>query len=59
LDYLPAQTAACAPESVQAFWLRIAQRDITLCAHCHAGHLRIVGSLSRRRPPAQAPPQTA
>ncbi len=50
------EPAAGVPESVPAFWLRIAQRDITLCPHCHVGHLHIVGQLARMRPPAQAPP---
>jgi hypothetical protein len=59
LDCAPPEPAARAPESVPAFWLRITQRDITLCPHCRVGHLRIVGQLARTRPPAQAPPRTA
>jgi hypothetical protein len=55
----PPATAARAAESVPAFWLRIAHRDITLCPHCHAGHLRLVSPLARTRPPAQAPPPTS
>jgi hypothetical protein len=54
----PPPAPAAEPESVPAFWLRIAQRDITLCPHCHVGHLHIVGQLARMRPPAQAPPPT-
>ena len=59
LDCAPPEPAARAPESVPAFWLRVAQRDITLCPHCRVGHLRIVGPLARTRPPAQAPPRPA
>jgi hypothetical protein len=54
----PAPTAGV-PESVSAFWLRVAQLDITLCPHCRSGHLYIVGPLARTRPPAQAPPPTS
>jgi hypothetical protein len=56
LDCAPPELASRAPESVPAFWLRVAQRDITLCPHCRTGHLHIIGSLPRMRPPAQAPP---
>jgi hypothetical protein len=59
LGCAPPEPAARAPESVPAFWLRVAQRDITLCPHCRTGHLHIVGPLARMRPPAQAPPQTS
>jgi hypothetical protein len=59
LDCAPPEPAARAPESVPAFWLRVAQRDITLCPHCRVGHLHLVGQLARTRPPAQAPPRTA
>ena len=33
------------PESVQAFWLRVAALDITLCPTCRIGHLCVVGSI--------------
>ena len=33
------------PESVQAFWLRVAALDITLCPACRIGHLCVVGSI--------------
>jgi Putative transposase/Transposase zinc-binding domain len=56
LDCAPPELASRTPESVPAFWLRVAQRDITLCPHCRTGHLHIIGSLPRMRPPAQAPP---
>jgi len=58
LDCAPPELALRTPESVPAFWLRVAQRDITLCPHCRIGHLHIVGPLARTHPPAQAPPQT-
>jgi hypothetical protein len=45
------------PETVPAFWLRVAGRDITLCTQCRTGHLHIVGPLGRTHPPAQAPPR--
>jgi hypothetical protein len=53
LGCAPPEPVPHAPESVPAFWLRIAQRDITLCPYCHAG------PLARTHPPAQAPPPTA
>jgi Putative transposase len=59
LGCAPPEPVPYAPESVPAFWLRIAQRDITLCPYCHTGHLHIVGPLARTDPPAQAPPPTA
>jgi hypothetical protein len=40
-------------ETVEAFWLRVAHRDIHLCPHCHAGHMIV---LPIRTPPARAPP---
>jgi hypothetical protein len=45
------------PETVPAFWLRVAGRDITLCTQCRNGHLHIIGPLGRTHPPAQAPPR--
>jgi hypothetical protein len=45
------------PETVPAFWLRVAGRDITLCTQCRTGHLHIVGPLGRTHPPARAPPR--
>jgi hypothetical protein len=43
------------PESIEAFWLRVAQRDILQCPHCHAGRMVIIASLHSqlaRGPPA-------
>jgi hypothetical protein len=53
----PPEPPASRPETVSAFWLRVAQRDITLCPRCHIGHLHIVGPLAPTHPPAQAPPR--
>lgn len=52
----PIPPSSPAHESVQAFWLRVARLDITLCPHCRTGHLHIGTSLPPRHPPAQAPP---
>ena len=42
------------PESVEAFWLRVAKLDIHQCPHCHAGRMVIIGSL--HSPLARGPP---
>ena len=42
---VPASTPA-PPESVAAFWLRIAGLDITRCPHCHHGTLRFLAVLA-------------
>ena len=44
------------PESVQAFWLRVAARDITLCPICRIGHLCMVGSILPLAPYRARPP---
>jgi len=41
------------PETVAAFWLRIAQRDIHQCPHCASGRLHRIGTLAPR---AHGPP---
>ena len=41
----PVNTAA-PPESVPAFWQRIAGIDITRCPHCHRGTLRLLAVLA-------------
>ena len=41
----PASTPA-PPESVSAFWQRIAGLDITRCPHCHLGTLRLLAVLA-------------
>jgi hypothetical protein len=49
----PAPTqASAAPESVRAFWQRVAGIDIERCPHCHLGTLQLVQILAPRiRPP--------
>ena len=42
------------PESVEAFWLRVASLDIHECPHCHAGRMVLIGSL--HSPRARGPP---
>ena len=54
LDYQPPASAPAKPESVEAFWLRVAALDIHRCPHCKVGHMRVVGSISA--PKARAPP---
>jgi hypothetical protein len=53
LDQPPPQRPS-QPESVEAFWLRVARRDIQQCPHCHAGRMVIIGSL--HSPLARGPP---
>jgi hypothetical protein len=48
---LPAQQ----PESVEAFWLRVAQFDIHQCWHCRIGRMVVIGPINpalARAPPA-------
>jgi hypothetical protein len=48
---LPAQP----PESIEAFWLRVAQLDIHQCPHCRTGRMVVIGPISpalARAPPA-------
>ncbi len=47
---------AVAPESVQAFWLRVAALDVTLCPACRIGHLCVVGSILPLMPYRARPP---
>ena len=42
------------PESIDAFWLRVAHLDIHQCPHCKAGHMRVIGAILPPR--ARAPP---
>jgi hypothetical protein len=44
------------PESVPAFWLRVAALDITLCPTCRIGHLCVVGSILPLAPYRARPP---
>ena len=45
-----------APESIVAFWFRVAHRDITRCPRCGRGTLHRIGVLPPQRPPATGPP---
>jgi len=54
LDQAPPAPHPSPPESVEAFWLRVAHRDIHRCPHCHAGRMVLVASLHSHR--ARAPP---
>jgi hypothetical protein len=42
------------PESLEAFWLRVANRDIHQCPHCGTGRMLPIASLASQR--ARAPP---
>jgi hypothetical protein len=42
-----------APETIEAFWLRVAQVDIHQCPHCASGRLLRIGALAPR---AHSPP---
>jgi hypothetical protein len=42
------------PESVEAFWLRVAAHDIHQCPHCKAGRMIVIGTIPV--PCARAPP---
>jgi hypothetical protein len=49
----PPQCVLTAPESIEAFWLRIAHLDIHQCPHCRSGLLHRIGTLTPR---AHGPP---
>jgi len=53
LDSPPASQPS-EPESVEAFWLRVAALDIHQCPHCKAGRMIVVGPI--RAPRTRAPP---
>src|SRR6266852_8716068 len=42
------------PESVEAFWLRVAHLDVHQCPHCHVGRMLVIGPIGV--PSARAPP---
>jgi hypothetical protein len=52
----PAPTPAQPPESVHAFCLRVAAKDLRTCQHCGVGHMLLVQVLPAQHPPARAPP---
>jgi hypothetical protein len=54
LDQPPPAPPPPQPESVEAFWLRLASLDIHQCPRCHAGRMVIIASL--HSPLARAPP---
>ena len=54
LDQPPAPPPPAQPESLEAFWLRVAQRDIHRCPHCHAGRMVLIASIHAQL--ARAPP---
>ncbi len=53
LNAAPPPRLATAPESVEAFWLRIAHFDIHQCPHCASGRLHRIATLTPR---AHGPP---
>ncbi len=52
----PSPELAQTPESVDAFWSRIAGIDLRTCMHCGVGHMVLVQVLAAHHPPARAPP---
>jgi hypothetical protein len=42
------------PESLEAFWLRVAGLDVHLCAHCHTGRMVVIEAVLPAL--ARAPP---
>ncbi len=54
----PIANQSPASETVEAFWLRVAQLDIHQCPHCKAGRMRIIAPIhsSRARAPPSPPP---
>ena len=44
------------PESVEAFWLRVAAHDIHQCPRCKAGHMIVIGPIPVPGAGARAPP---
>ncbi len=54
----PPAPPPAARETVEAFWLRIAHRDIPLCPHCRTGRLITIGTIpaaARITPRARSP----
>lgn len=54
LDHQPAAQPR-QPESVEAFWLRVAHLDVHQCPHCHAGRMVVIAPITAH--PARAPPR--
>ncbi|MGH8632845.1 MAG: IS91 family transposase, partial [Burkholderiales bacterium] len=53
LDCTSSQPAASPPETIEAFWLRVAHLDIHQCPHCANGRLYRIATLAPR---AHGPP---
>jgi hypothetical protein len=56
LDTPPPAPPPPQPESLAAFWLRIANLDILRCPACGNGRMQLVAPFAPARPHAQAPP---
>jgi hypothetical protein len=54
LNAPPSESVSTPPESLEAFWLRIAHLDIHQCPHCASAPMRRIGVLL---PPAHGPPR--
>jgi len=54
LNAPPSASVPTPPESVEAFWLRVAQLDIHQCPHCRSGLLHRIATLTPR---AHGPPR--
>jgi Putative transposase/Transposase zinc-binding domain len=52
----PSPEPAPTPESIDAFWSRVAAIDLRTCTHCGVGHMVLVQVLAAHHPPARAPP---
>jgi hypothetical protein len=52
----PSPEPARTPESLDAFWSRVAAIDLRTCTHCGLGHMVLVQVLAAHHPPARAPP---
>ena len=51
----PAAAPARKPESVEAFWFRVASFDVHQCPHCKDGRMIVVAPITPQR--ARAPPR--
>jgi hypothetical protein len=52
----PSPEPARTPESLDAFWSRVAAIDLRTCTYCGVGHMVLVQVLAANHPPARAPP---
>ena len=51
------QALPASPETVAAFYWRVAAIDLRTCGHCGVGHMYLVRVLPAHHPPARAPPR--